>query len=274
MAVTRMRTAAALLASAFALPGCGGGDDPEPQGSSVPKPAAVVSQPRARQSIATQVAPFNRAIAAQSCKAYEPLRSSFIRHLPPGSPATAAECRHGDSGLAALRGDRVDRAAQLGTGAVMEGPARGAGRQWTAWVLDGDGRFRYIGVSGVPPQVGTPFGKRTEAASVAASFVAAVRARDCSAMRHLFSPGGSRLVTSFGSAQAACRAVLRGQFLAPAVRETPKLRPALVGGTRNLAFVGLATRHTYFTLVLADLASPRLRVIDVLPSTPVDLSAP
>jgi hypothetical protein len=78
-------------------------------------------------------------------------------------------------------------------------------------------------------------------------------------------------VTGLGSTRAACRAVLNGRFVAPAVRRTPGLRPELLGGTKDLAFVGLPTRHTYFTLMLGDLASPTLRVVDVLPSTPVDL---
>jgi hypothetical protein len=267
----RATAAAALMVSgAAALPGCGGGDDPERGGSTQSAHPAAVSQPVARRPIASEIGPFTRAVGAQSCRAYQPLRSSFIRRRPPGSPATAAECR-GDGGLAALRGYAVDRAAQFKTGAVMEGPGAGAKRQWTIWVLDGDGRFRFTGVSGATAQVGTPFGKRTEAETVAARFVRSIRRRDCAAMQELFSPVGSRLVTGLGSTRAACRAVLNGRFVAPAVRSTPGLRPELLGGTRDLAFVGLPTRHTYFTLMLGDLASPTLRVVDVLPSTSVDL---
>jgi hypothetical protein len=273
MASVGAAAAAVLVFGTVALPGCGGGDgeDPEPRADPTPAPPAVVAQPVARAPIASQIAPFTRAVGAQSCRAFQLLRSSFIRGRPPGTPATNAECGRGDRGLVALRGDAVDRAAQFKTGALMEGPAAGGGRQWTAWVLDGDGRFRYTGVAGASAQVGTPLGKRTEAERVAAAFVRSIRDRDCTAMARLFSPAGSRLVTSFGSARAACRVVLRGRFIAPAVRETPGLRPELLGGTKDLAFVGLPTRHTYFTLMLGDLASPTLRVVDVLPSTPVDL---
>ena len=264
-------TAAVILASG-AVAGCGGGGSSETRDDTrSAHAAAVVSQPTARRPIATQIGPFSDAVSSQSCRAYQPLRFSAIRQRPPGSPATAAECRRGDPGLAGLKGASVDRAGQFKTGAVMEGTGRGGARTWTMWVLDGDRRFRYTGVSGASAQVGTPFAKRTEAQTVAAAFVRSVRRRDCPAMQRLFSPAGSRLVESLGGTRAACQAVLKGRLLAPALRETPRLRPELLGGTKDLAFVGLPARHTYFTLMLGDLASPTLRVVDVLPSTPVDL---
>jgi hypothetical protein len=252
------------------LPGCGGGDDSKDKSDSGTKSKEVLVQPRVRQPITTQVLPFSRAVATQSCEAYEPLLFSFIRQRQPGSATKPGDCRDGDEGLGVLRGARVDRSVRIGTGALMEGPA-GRGRRWTIWVLDADGVFRYSGVSGSTPQVGTSLGKRTEAESVADRFIRAVRSRDCPAMQRLFSPRGSRLAVSLGSTRAACRAVLRGRFFAPAVRELPAVHPQVLGGTKDVAFVGVPTRQAYFTLVLGDLATHDLRVLDVLPNTAVDL---
>jgi hypothetical protein len=67
------------------------------------------------------------------------------------------------------------------------------------------------------------------------------------------------------------RAVLHGWFLAPALRKSPSVRVQVMGGTRNLAFVGIPTRSIYFTMLLGGAATPTLRVFDVVASTPVKL---
>ena len=204
MASMGAAAAAVIVFGTIALPGCGGsgGEDPEPRAdvqARAPRrggPAASPARPSPRRSRRSP-----SAVGAQSCRAYQPLRSSFIRHRPPGSRRHHRRMRPRRRGLAALRGYAVDRAAQFKTGALMEGPAAGGGRQWTIWVLDGDGRFRFTGVSGATAQVGTPLGKRTEAETVAAAFVRSIRRRDCAAMQPLFSPAGSRLVTSSRAAR-------------------------------------------------------------------------
>ena len=265
-----VRATAALLAlAALGLGACGGDD--EGGGDKGPAPAPLAERPAPKRPIAAEIAPFTRAIAANSCKDFVPLVLSFTRGQPPGAPAAATECKKADPSLEALRGVRIELAAQYGTGGLLEGTA-GNARRYTIWVLDGDGRFHYSKVTGLgPKQAGTPFSRRKEAARVAGRFVRSVRARDCDAMGRLFSPSGSRLVETLGSPRAACRAVLDGKFLAPALRATPHPRIEVLGGTRDLAFVGVATRRLYFTVTLGGGKKPDLRVFDVVPSTPVKL---
>lgn len=248
--------------------GCGGGEG----GDKSSRPAPLVERPTPKQPIAAEVGRFTRAIATHNCRDYFPLVHSFVRGRRAGAPATAAECKGGDSAFEDLRGDRIDVAGQYGTGGLLEGPASGNARKYAIWSLDGDGRFRYARVSGIgPAQAGTPFSDRKAAARTAGRFVGSVRRRDCATMERLFSAKGSRLVISLGSPRAACRAVLRGKFLAPAVRETPHPRIEVLGGTRNLAFVGIATKRVYFTMMLGDTKKSGHRVIDVVPSTAVKL---
>jgi len=266
----------AAVASLFALGllgvgGCGGDDDGG-GGDERSKPAPLVERPAPEQPIAAEVGPFTRVIATHDCKGYYPIVHSFVRGRRAGAPATAAECKGGDSAFEDLRGDRIDVAAQFRTAGLLEGPATGNARKYSIWALDGDGRFRYARVSGIgPAQAGTPFSYRKEAARTAGRFVGSVRRRDCDTMERLFSAKGSRLVVAQGSPRGACRAVLRGKFLAPAVRETPHPRIEVLGGTRNLAFVGVATQRVYFTMMLGDTKRSDLRVIDVVPSTAVKL---
>ena len=256
----------------FLAGGCGGDDDDGGGGDKQAASAALAERPTPKQPIASEIAAFNRAISTQDCKKYYPLVLSFARGKPPGSPATAAECKGTGSGLATLRGYRVELAAQYGTAGILDGRS-GDKHRHTIWTLDGDRRFRYTEVtgSGSASQAGTPFSDRREAARLARDFVAAVRSGDCAAMAPLFSPKGSRLVVNTGSPRAACRAVLKGQFLAPAVRKTPNPRIDVLGGTRNLAFVGVATSSLYFTMTMGDGGKPPLRVFDVVPSSPVKL---
>ena len=273
--VATRATAAVFLALGVLGPaGCGGDDDDGGGGGGDDKssrPAPLVERPTPKRPISAEIGGFTRAIASHSCKDYYPLVHSFVRGRRAGAPATAAECKGGDSALEDLRGDRIDLAGQYGTGGVLEGPTSGHARKYAIWALDGDGRFRYARVSGIGQQAGTPFSHRKEAARIAGRFVGSVRRRDCATMQRLFSPNGSRLVISQGSPRAACRAVLRGKFLAPAVRETPHPRIEVLGGTRNLAFVGVATKRVYFTMMLGEVKKLGLRVVDVVPSTAVKL---
>lgn len=268
MATARATTAAALAFGVLAVAGCGGDGDDGGGSKSTP---SLANRPIVKQPIVAEVDPFNRALAAKSCRAFQPLVFSLVRGKPPGAPATAAECRQRDTAFDGLLGDQFTRAGQFGTGAVMEGSGAKNVR-YTIWVLDGDGRFRFANVLGTsPPQLGAPFTDRPEANRVATRFLTAVRERDCPTMERLFSRRASRLVAGEGSARAACRAVLKGQFLAPAVRKTPNIRVEVLGGTRNVAFVGVPTRDAYFTMIVSNSGTPGLRVLDTLPSTPVKL---
>ena len=145
----------------------------------------------------------------------------------------------------------------------MEAPAR---KHWTIWVLDSDGQYRYAGLRGGPPlQIGTTFTRGPLAAGLTTKFLKAVREKDCAAMAPLFSHG-ARLVVGLHGKQAACKAVLKGRYLAPALRATAKPDVKVLGGTANVAFVGVATNKGYFTFLYND-APKKLQLLDVLPNT-------
>jgi hypothetical protein len=256
-------TAAVVLLTAGAV-ACGGGDSdggaPSPPGKRQPSP---------KRPIAAELAPFNRAIATQSCRDYVPLLASIVRQRPAGTPASTGECRRPEGSLQALRGYRFSASQAYGTAALMEGPRNAATREYAIWALDGNGRFGYTREAGVAkPQIGSPFTRGAEASAVATRFIAAVRHGDCRAMDPLFSAGGRLAVTQGGPA-GACRAVLRGRFLAPAVRASGRTSVRVMGGTSDLAFVGVPTRRGWFTMLLTAQRPSALRVLDVLPSTRV-----
>ena len=48
-----------------------------------------------------------------------------------------------------------------------------------------------------------------------------------------------------------CNAFVKGHIFAPALRETPNPKAVYLGGTRDFQFYGVATKKTYFTLVMA-----------------------
>ena len=229
----------------------------------------MTGRPTLKEALAAELPAFARAVIGQDCKTYKGLLVSLNRGVAPGTPVTAADCKQPESGLTSLRGARVRVIRQFDTGGLMEGPDAAGKPQYTIWVADSDGRFRYTAVSGHAAQVGSPFTKRKEAARVADRYLKSVRARDCDAMERLFSPRGTRVVVLGGSLRAGCQTVLKGKYLAPAVRKTAHPRIEVLGGTRNLAFVGIATKDTYFTLILGDPGTHGLRVFDTVPSTPV-----
>jgi hypothetical protein len=263
---TSLRTGAvALLAlGGCAVAGCGGdGGDSTP--TSEAKRTVAPEPPAPKRPIASEIDGFTHALAARKCEAYQPFVFSIIRNRPPGAPATAVECRTRNS---AFDRYRFSVARQYGTAAVMEGPPRGPVRQQALWALDRDGRYRFTEEAGAaPPQIGSRFTKRAEAGRVAARYLRGVRARNCAVIEPLLSPR-SRLVIDTGSPRAACRAILGGRYLAPALRGSPEARASVLGGTTNLAFVGIPTRAAYFTMLLTDSGTKDLRVLDVLPGPP------
>jgi hypothetical protein len=255
---------AALLAVvllAAGVIGCGGGDQDES------KPPPQARQPSPKRAIADDVAPFNRAIATQSCQEYVPLLASVVRQRPAGVPASRAECRQPELSLRGLRGYRFSTSRAYGTAALMEGPGGAGTREYAIWALDADGSFGFTRESGRGrPEIGSAFTRSAEASAVATRFIAAVHRGDCAAMKRLFSDRGRLSVTQGGPA-GACRAVLGGRFLAPAVRATGHPTVHVMGGTKDLAFVGVATRRGWFTMLLTAQRPLVLRVLDVLPST-------
>lgn len=251
----RVRLAIALYCCA-SLAACGGGGSDGSDGSD----DSLAPQPTPKQPIASQIVPFDRALAKKDCPQIIEMTFSLGRGKPPGAPATADECK--GATFPGLRGNHFTRAKQYGTAALMEAPAT---KRWAVWAIDGDRQYRYTGFVGGPPlQIGTPLGSGSLALQMTKTFVKAVREQDCKAMAPLFSHG-ARLVVGEKTKQGACKAVLKGQFLAPALRATPKPKLTVMGGTANVAFVGLATDKGYFTFVYND-APKYLRLIDVLPN--------
>ena len=143
---------------------------------------------RREQPIADEVAGFERALASKSCREFFPFVFSTLRNRPPGSPATKEECRE-EPLLAAQYAHRIgpsiSGSREFGTGAILEAPAGKGLDEYTTWVLDSDGRFRFAESEGVfHPQFGTSV-DRPEAKRVAEEFVRAVRGHDCAALIEL-----------------------------------------------------------------------------------------
>ena len=249
----RIRLVIALVCCAT-LAACGGGSSDDSSQDLTPQPTPT-------EPVASEIAPFNRAIAKKDCPQIVEMTFSLDRAKPPGAPATADECK--GATFPGVRGNYFTRSKQYGTAALAEATKQ---KHWAIWAIDSDGRYRYTGIVGGPPlQIGTPFTRAALATALTNRFLTAVREKDCAAMAPLFSHG-ARLVVGLKGKQAACKAVLNGKHLAPALRATDKPEVKVMGGTANVAFVGVATNKGYFTFLYND-APKKLQLIDVLPNT-------
>ncbi len=261
-----------LAAGLLALAGCGG----DSQGGGEPA-SDTVAQPDPAEPIATMVEPLNTAVDTASCERYVELVTSLAREdNVAGAPPRPGECSVAEKGpLRVLQGAHFEDSAEFGTAAIIEGTV-GAGDEArpvvTLWVVDRDGRFRVSYAADGAPQLGTEPGPDARPAEAADGFLDAVRAGDCEALKPLLNPDG-RLVTATGGVEAACDGVIEGALFAPALEATPGAEAELLGATANYAFVGVPTREAYFTLVLSNLpdAEGQMTVLDVLPSTPIEL---
>jgi hypothetical protein len=261
-----------LAAGLLAFAGCGG----DSQGGGEPAGDAV-AQPEPAQPIETMVEPLNAAVDAGSCEQYVELVTSLAREgNEAGGPPRPGECAVAEKGpLRLLEGARFEDSAEFGTGAIIEGTL-GAGDEArpvvTLWVVDRDGRFRVSYAADGAPQLGTEPAPDARPEEAADGFLEAIRAGDCEALKPLLNPDG-RLVTTTGGVEAACDAVIDGALFAPALKATPGAEPEPLGATVNYAFFGVPTRDAYFTLLLSNLpdAEAQMTVLDVLPSTPIEL---
>ena len=261
-----------LVAAALLAGGCGGGAGTD--SGTADSEQAVAAIPSPEQPISTEVTGFERALANKSCREFFPFVFSTLRNRPPGSPATKEECLE-EPLLAAQYLQRVDPpiadTREYATGALMEAPVGKGLAEYTVWVLDADGRFRFAESEGVfHPQFGTSV-DRPEAERVAEEFVRAVRRDDCAALVGLLH-FSSRFVAHQKSRRAICEPVLDGVYFAPAVRATPEVEVEVLGGTRSFVFVGIPTGNAYFTLHMGQSSHEGggLQVIDVLPNTPLE----
>jgi hypothetical protein len=267
-------TGVPLLATATlltAIAGCGGGDGQQSTaGESGPK---LVGRPSAKRPISAEVAGFERALEEKSCEQFQPYVFSTLRSRPAGAPATRGECKEEGflvSAYARRIRHPVSDSREYGTFALMESPAGNGHREYTFWVLDSDGRFRFIESDGVfDPQIGTEFEDRTAAERAAEDFIRAVDEHNCPALLKVLHET-SRFLTDQAGPRATCRAILDGAYFAPAIQATPSPKIDVIGGTRTFAFIGVSTTSAYFTLSIGQSTRGGMRIVDVLPNTSLE----
>jgi len=220
-----------------------------------------VAQPTPSQPISAAMTDLNNAIAKRNCDAQARLHFSERRTVTtPGAAATRQECTgRFRAGL------HFDKSAAYGTAALIEGPLppwqfpgktvarRKHAISLAVFVLDRDRRFRlWDTVIPQDRQIGTkPSAAAEDHARDARAVIAAIRASDCGALAALMHPA-SEMVTNYRGDRraAACRNIIHGRIFAPAVRASPAAEPRLLGATRDFHFYGVATKRTYFTMVM------------------------
>ena len=220
----------------------------------------VVEQPKPKEPASAVIAPLNKALKDQSCAEFAAIDFSQSRQdTTPGAPPVGNECKFFKQALKNSKDLRFTRAAEYGTGALLEGPAPaaiakkvpGKAAGFALLLLDRDGKFRFV-VSNVDRvQIGTkPNSGADDGGKNAQAFVDGVKAGDCKTVAPLIHPNGS-LAHGFKNANQVCKALVGGHVFAPAVKETADPKAVLLGATRDLQFYGVATKKTYFTLVMA-----------------------
>jgi hypothetical protein len=254
-----IRTSALCCAvAAIAAAGCGSSKkDTNTTGTS----GGVVEQPKPKQPISAVVPLLNKAIKDQSCAEFAVLDFSQGRQdTTPGAPPTGNECKFMKQALQNSKTLRFTHGAEYGTGALIEGPAPTKGVKKIPckvvsqglFLLDRDGKYRFLFSNAGCEQIGTkPNSGADDGGKNAQSVVDAVRAGDCTKLAPLIHPQGSLAHGTGGNVKAACKAIVNGKIFAPAVRETPNVKADLLGATQDFQFYGVATKKTYFTLIMA-----------------------
>jgi hypothetical protein len=255
------RAALCCAITALAATGCGSSKS-DNNTNTTSSGGGVVQQPKPKEPISSVIAPFNKAVKDQSCAEFAVIDFSQFRQpgLAPGARPTAQECKVINRNLAKSKQFHLTNSAEYGTAALVEGPAPAAiakkvpGGKATVqslWLIDRDGKFRVIGYNIDRPQIGTkPNAGATDNGKNAQAVVDAIKAGDCKKLVPLIHPKG-QLVQGFGSQQKACDGLAHGKIFAPALRETASPKAVYMGGTRDWQFYGVATKKTYFTLIMA-----------------------
>jgi hypothetical protein len=158
-----------------------------------------------------------------------------------------------------LTGMSFTKSAEYGTVALMEGPPpknlpRGTPRgvvSGALFILDRDRHYRFVSAAVELPQVGTkPSAAAVDGGRNARAVLAAIRAKDCAKFAPLIHPDASQAI-QFRSPRAKCKALVNGALFPPSLRATPNAKPVLLGQTRDYALYGVATKASYFTLVMS-----------------------
>jgi hypothetical protein len=253
------RSALCCAVIALAATGCGssnGNNDTNTTSSG----GGVVQQPKPKEPASSVIAPLNKAIKDQSCAEFAVLDFSQGRQdTTPGAPPTGSECKFMKQALKTSKQLRFTHAAEYGTAALLGGPAPaaiakkvpGKAEAFALLLLDRDGKFRFL-VSNVDRvQIGTkPNAGADDGGKNAQAFVDGVRTGDCKKVAPLIHPNSS-LSHGFKSTAEVCKALVGGHVFAPAVKETSDPKAVPLGATRDFQFYGVATKKTYFTLVMA-----------------------
>jgi hypothetical protein len=252
------RTSALCCAvAAIAAAGCGSSKKDTNTTSSS---GGVVSQPKPSQPVSAVVPLVNKAIKDQSCAEFAALDFSQTRQTTtPGAPPTGSECKFFKQALKGSKGLKFTHGAEYGTGALIEGPAPAAlakkapGRAVALgiFVLDRDGHYRFLEDRVDLAQIGTkPSAGANDGGKNAQAVIDAIRAGDCTKGVPLIHPNGSAAQSAHGNVKATCGGLAKGHITAPALRETPNPKAVLLGATRDYQFYGVATKKTYFTLIM------------------------
>lgn len=268
-----IRSAALCCAvTAIAVTGCGSSKSSSGGG--------VVQQPKPKEPISAVVPKLNKAIKDQDCAQFAALDFSQTRqNTTPGGPPIGSECRFFKQALKGSKGLAFTHGAEYGTGALVEGPAppklakKAPGRAvaLAILVLDRDGKFRFLEDRVDLAQIGTkPAAGADDGGKNAQAVVDAIRAGDCKKLVPLIHPSGSAAHSAGGSVQKTCTALVKGHVFAPALRETKSPKAVSLGATRDYQFYGVATKKTYFTLIMVTppgTSSKPPLLYDVLAST-------
>lgn len=243
------------VAMAVAVAGCGGSSK-----TTSTSTGGLAQRPQPAQPISAVVPLLNKAIKDQSCREFAAIDFSQTRqNAKPGGPPIGNECKFFKQALRGSRGLTFTHGAEYGTGALIEGPlprrlAKKAPPKAVAlalFVLDRDAKYRFVEDRVDLGQIGTkPNSGANDHGSNAQRVVDAIRSGDCKQLVPLIHPQGSAAHSFKGNLQATCSGFTKGHVLAPALRATPHPKAVYLGGTRDYQFYGVATKQTYFTLVM------------------------
>ncbi len=261
-----------LLASVASVGACENGERTEPDVAFsitvTPTTPAVVAQPTPDESIRETLRRFNHVIAAQDCATFHEEFDVFAVIFDQGRP-----CTRGGS-LGAMADAKFTEAQEYGTAAVAEDPGSGGVVDSVAVFVLYDSRFRLLLAPGAGPdgQIGTTPPPGANARANAEEFLEGVKEGDCTKVVSVLNPDATLAASFQGDLELGCQSVVDGVLFAPSLKETPRARLEALGETKDFAFFGIATSTAYFTIILG--ATPNrsdgeMRVIDVLPSTPV-----
>jgi hypothetical protein len=245
-------------AAAIAVAGCGSSKKDTNTTSSS---GGVVQEPKPTQPISAVVPLLNKAIKDQSCAEFAAIDFSLGRqNLTPGAPPVGNECKFFKRALKVIKPLRFTHGQEYGTAAILEGPAPadtpknlpGKPVSLALFLLDRDGRYRFLVAHTDVEQIGTkPSAAANDGGKNAQGVVDAIRSGDCKTGARLIHPGGSLAASYHGDTTAACKKLAGGKITAPSLKETQHPKAVLRGATRDYQFYGVATKKTYFTLLMA-----------------------